>query len=95
MPIRRQEKSTSHRTPRAVGYLRRSTDRQEHSIPDQKKAIEAYAGEHAMRLQGQVMREQAAFASTPESSTLSDAELLGPFLQGVPIFHVPATTVAV
>ena len=50
MSIRRKEKSTNHRTPRAVGYLRRSTDRQEHSIPDQKKAIEAYAGEHALRL---------------------------------------------
>ena len=28
---------------RAVGYLRRSTDRQEQSIPDQKKAVEEYA----------------------------------------------------
>ena len=27
----------------AVGYLRRSTDRQEQSIPDQKKAAERYA----------------------------------------------------
>jgi DNA invertase Pin-like site-specific DNA recombinase len=35
---------------RAVGYLRRSTDRQEQSIPDQKKAIEAYAAEEAFRL---------------------------------------------
>jgi len=30
----------------AVGYLRRSTDRQEQSLPDQKKAIELYADEH-------------------------------------------------
>jgi len=35
---------------RAVGYLRRSTDRQEQSIPDQKKTIEAYAAEHDLRL---------------------------------------------
>jgi len=35
---------------RAVGYVRRSTDRQEQSIPDQKKALEAYAAEHGFRL---------------------------------------------
>ena len=35
---------------RAVGYVRRSTDRQEQSIPDQKKAIETYAAEHDLRL---------------------------------------------
>ncbi|MFH1614660.1 MAG: recombinase family protein, partial [Planctomycetota bacterium] len=35
---------------RAVGYVRRSTDRQEQSIPDQKKAIEAYAAEHDLSL---------------------------------------------
>ncbi|MCH9035540.1 MAG: recombinase family protein, partial [Planctomycetes bacterium] len=34
----------------AVGYVRRSTDRQEQSIPDQRKAIEGYAVEHGMRL---------------------------------------------
>ncbi|MCH7545267.1 MAG: recombinase family protein [Planctomycetes bacterium] len=34
----------------AVGYLRRSTDRQEQSIPDQKAAIEAYAEEHGFRV---------------------------------------------
>ncbi len=34
----------------AVGYLRRSTDRQEQSIPDQKKAIERYAAEHGLEL---------------------------------------------
>jgi DNA invertase Pin-like site-specific DNA recombinase len=35
---------------RAVGYVRRSTDRQEQSIPDQKKAIENYVAEHNLRL---------------------------------------------
>ena len=35
---------------RAVGYVRRSTDRQEQSIPDQKKALKAYAVEHGLRL---------------------------------------------
>src|SRR5262245_31318857 len=34
----------------AVGYLRRSTDRQEQSIPDQKKAVEQYAAEHNLRI---------------------------------------------
>ena len=35
---------------RAVGYVRRFTDRQEQSIPDQKKTIEAYVAEHGLRL---------------------------------------------
>jgi len=39
-----------HQNIRAVGYVRRSTDRQEQSIPDQKKAIETYAAEHDLRL---------------------------------------------
>ncbi len=34
----------------AVGYARRSTDRQEHSIPDQKRAIEQYAQEQDLGL---------------------------------------------
>jgi len=34
----------------AVGYLRRSTDRQEQSIGDQRKAIERYAEEHGYEL---------------------------------------------
>lgn len=38
------------RRVRAVGYVRRSTDRQEQSIGDQKQAIEAYAAEHELRL---------------------------------------------
>jgi DNA invertase Pin-like site-specific DNA recombinase len=40
----------NHQSNRAVGYVRRSTDRQEQSIPDQKKAIEAYASEQNLRL---------------------------------------------
>jgi DNA invertase Pin-like site-specific DNA recombinase len=35
---------------RVVGYLRRSTDRQEQSISDQKKAIETYAAERCLKL---------------------------------------------
>ncbi len=38
------------RAARAVGYVRRSTDRQEQSIPDQNRAIEKYAAEHGLRL---------------------------------------------
>jgi len=34
----------------AVGYLRRSTDRQEQSIPDQRRVIEAFAAEHDLRI---------------------------------------------
>ena len=38
-------------SPTAVGYLRRSTDRQEQSIPDQRQALERYAAEHGLRIQ--------------------------------------------
>ena len=34
----------------AVGYVRRSTDRQEQSIPDQKKALQVYADQQGLRL---------------------------------------------
>ena len=34
---------------RAVGYVRRSTDRQEQSIPDQKNATSAYVAENGLR----------------------------------------------
>jgi hypothetical protein len=37
-------------TALAVGYLRRSTDRQEQSIPDQQRTIEAFALTHSLRL---------------------------------------------
>ncbi len=46
----RATRSTSPITRVAVGYLRRSTDRQEQSIPDQRRAIESYAAEHSLRL---------------------------------------------
>ena len=42
--------SVEGQTQRAVGYVRRSTDRQEQSIPDQKRAIEKYVAEHGLRL---------------------------------------------
>jgi len=38
------------RAARAVGYLRRSTDRQEQSIPDQQRAVEVFAAEQGLRL---------------------------------------------
>ena len=43
-------KATTRRALRAVGYVRRSTDRQEQSIPDQKRAIERHAAEHGLKL---------------------------------------------
>ena len=46
----RNYETRSPSNPRAVAYLRRSTDRQEHSIPDQKKAVEGYAQEHGFQL---------------------------------------------
>lgn len=41
---------SSQRALRAVGYLRRSTDRQEQSIPDQQRAVEQYAKQHDLKL---------------------------------------------
>ncbi|GAF80740.1 unnamed protein product, partial [marine sediment metagenome] len=45
-----RQNSNTRQNSRAVGYVRRSTDRQEQSIPDQKKALEAYAAEHGLHL---------------------------------------------
>ena len=47
MGTQRTHRPAEHR---AVGYVRRSTDRQEQSIADQKRALEAYVGEHGLRL---------------------------------------------
>jgi DNA invertase Pin-like site-specific DNA recombinase len=38
-------------TTTAVSYVRRSTDRQEQSIDDQKKVLQQYAQEHSIRLE--------------------------------------------
>jgi DNA invertase Pin-like site-specific DNA recombinase len=46
--IRRSTKPSQNN--RAAGYVRRSTDRQEQSIPDQKKALESYCVERDLRL---------------------------------------------
>ena len=43
-------KRIAARARAAIGYVRRSTDRQEQSIPDQKKAIEKYTDDHELRL---------------------------------------------
>ncbi|GAI66600.1 unnamed protein product, partial [marine sediment metagenome] len=45
-----RQNSNTRQNSRTVGYVRRSTDRQEQSIPDQKKALEAYAAKHGLRL---------------------------------------------
>jgi DNA invertase Pin-like site-specific DNA recombinase len=46
----RPDPRAAHRARTAVAYLRRSTDRQEQSIPDQKRAVEAYSAEHELNL---------------------------------------------
>ncbi|MHC4466971.1 MAG: recombinase family protein [Planctomycetota bacterium] len=43
-------KSSNRRLDAAVGYVRRSTDKQEQSISDQKKALEKYTSENGLRL---------------------------------------------
>src|SRR6185295_9898013 len=49
---RHRRRDADHRRATvAVGYLRRSTDRQEQSIPDQKRAIKSYCAEMGLRLQ--------------------------------------------
>ena len=45
-----RRKLNNNPSNQTVGYLRRSTDRQEQSIPDQKRAIETYATEHSLKL---------------------------------------------
>jgi DNA invertase Pin-like site-specific DNA recombinase len=45
-----RQNATTARTRRTVGYVRRSTDKQEQSIGDQKNALQAYAAEHGLRL---------------------------------------------
>ena len=50
MAVMTRINTKNHQNIRAVGYVRRSTDRQEQSIQDQKKALEAYAAEHSLRL---------------------------------------------
>ena len=42
--------TSNRRKDTAVGYIRRSTDKQEQSIGDQKKAIESYVQERSLRL---------------------------------------------
>jgi hypothetical protein len=39
----------AHSKTRTVGYVRRSTDRQEQSIEDQKKALKLYAAENGLQ----------------------------------------------
>jgi DNA invertase Pin-like site-specific DNA recombinase len=39
----------AHSKTRTVGYVRRSTDRQEQSIDDQKKALKLYAAENDLQ----------------------------------------------
>ena len=50
-PARRHiDPGPARRATSAVGYLRRSTDRQEQSIPDQQQAVEAYCAQHGLTL---------------------------------------------
>jgi len=49
---------------KAVGYLRRSTDRQTQSIPDQRKAIERYASEEGFEVLGWYLDDAVSGTST-------------------------------
>jgi len=44
-----RQNSNTRQNSRAVGYVRRSTDKQEQSIEDQKNAISAYVAENGLR----------------------------------------------
>lgn len=45
-----QKNAQKDRQSTAVGYLRRSTEQQEQSIPDQRSAIDRYATEHGLQV---------------------------------------------
>ena len=45
-----RQSTRTDRIRRAVGYVRRSTDKQEQSIGDQKNALQTYVAEHDLRL---------------------------------------------
>ena len=47
MPTKNPQKD---RQSAAVGYLRRSTEQQEQSIPDQRNAIDRYATEYGIQV---------------------------------------------
>ncbi len=71
---------TSSRAPttQAVGYLRRSTDRQEQSLSDQKCAVEAYAADHGLRLHRLYVDDAISGTSTTQRKAfqqmLADAQ---------------------
>jgi site-specific DNA recombinase len=62
----------------AVGYVRRSTDKQEQSIPDQKKAIESYAAENGLKISKFYLDDAISGTSTVKRKAflkmLKDAE---------------------
>ncbi len=54
----------------AVAYLRRSTNRQERSLDDQRREIETYAGQHGYRISaGTPTAESAATPRSGDSSS--------------------------
>ena len=73
-PVSRTSRST------AVGYLRRSTDRQEQSIPDQRAALERYAAEHELT----IARFTAARKCVASITLDSEARTAVPTLYRVP-----------
>ena len=63
----------------AVAYLRRSTDRQEQSIGDQRKAIEYHAAEHGFDLLDYYVDDAISGTSSEERKAflklIEDAEM--------------------
>ena len=70
---------------KAVGYIRRSTDKQEHSLEDQRKAIEEYAINSGIELLRFYEDDAISGTSTNGRAGFNGMIALGNFLLIVPV----------